>query len=123
MRARIVTSFSPGGGVAVFMGRPLRHGLTEVNTLSPSCQACLTLSHPHRHFLKETTVAPDLACETIGATKPTDRRTPEGATVSHQSIAEWVICATSNLLPSQSRTLAALVAAAVRTERPNLASI
>jgi hypothetical protein len=56
-------------------------------------------------------------------TKPTDRRSTEGATVSDQSIVEWVICITSKLLPSQSRTLAALVAAAVRTERPNLASI
>jgi hypothetical protein len=43
--------------------------------------------------------------------------------VSTQSIAEWVVAVTSKLLPSQSRTLAALVAAAVRTERPNLASI
>jgi len=43
--------------------------------------------------------------------------------VSTQSILEWVVCVTSNLLPSQSRTLAALVAAAVRTERPNLATI
>jgi hypothetical protein len=68
-------------------------------------------------------VAPDLACGTIGVPTPTDRRTPEGATVSHQSILDWVVCVTANLLPSQSRTLAVLVAAAVRTERPNLASI
>ena len=43
--------------------------------------------------------------------------------MSTQSIVGWVIAVTSNLLPSQSRTLAALVAAAVRTERPNLATI
>ena len=43
--------------------------------------------------------------------------------MSTQSILEWVVCVTSNLLPSQSRTLAALVAAAIRTERPNLATI
>jgi Transposase DDE domain len=43
--------------------------------------------------------------------------------VSRQSILDWVVCVTANLLPSQSRTLAVLVAAAVRTERPNLASI
>lgn len=43
--------------------------------------------------------------------------------MSPQSIAGWVVCVTSHLLPSQSRTLAALVAAAVRTERLNLASI
>ena len=43
--------------------------------------------------------------------------------MSTQSILEWVICVTSNLLPSQSKTLAALVAAAVRTERLNLATI
>jgi hypothetical protein len=43
--------------------------------------------------------------------------------VSTQSILGWVACATSNLLPSQSSTLAVLVAVAVRTERPNLASI
>lgn len=40
-----------------------------------------------------------------------------------QSIAAWVVCVTSNLLPSQSRTLAVLVAAAVRCERVNLAAI
>ncbi len=43
--------------------------------------------------------------------------------MSTQSILEWVISVTSNLLPSQSATLAALVAAAVRTERLNLATI
>ena len=43
--------------------------------------------------------------------------------MSTQSILEWVIVVTSNLLPSQSATLAALVAAAVRTERLNLATI
>jgi len=43
--------------------------------------------------------------------------------VSTQSILEWVVCVTSNLLPSQSKTLAALVAAAVRAERLNLATI
>ena len=43
--------------------------------------------------------------------------------MSTQSILEWVVCVTSNLLPSQSATLAALVAAAVRTERLNLATI
>ena len=68
-------------------------------------------------------MAPHLACGTIGVTTPTDRRTPEGATVSTQSILDWIVCVTSNLLPSQSRTLAALVAAAVRTERVNLATI
>jgi hypothetical protein len=43
--------------------------------------------------------------------------------VSTQCILGWVAAVTSNLLPSQSSTLAALVAAAVRTERLNLASI
>jgi hypothetical protein len=43
--------------------------------------------------------------------------------VSTQSILGWVVCVTSNLLPSQSRTLAVLVAAAIRTERPNLATL
>ena len=47
----------------------------------------------------------------------------EGATVSPQSIAGWIVRVTSNLLPSQSRTLAALVAAAVHLERVNLASL
>lgn len=41
--------------------------------------------------------------------------------MSTESIVRWVVCVTSNLLPSQSRTLAALVAAAVRLERVNLA--
>jgi hypothetical protein len=36
---------------------------------------------------------------------------------------DWIACVTSKVLPSQSRTLALLVAAAVRTERPNLATI
>jgi hypothetical protein len=43
--------------------------------------------------------------------------------VSNQSIITWIACVTSKLLPSQSRTLAVLVAAAVRVERPNLATI
>jgi hypothetical protein len=43
--------------------------------------------------------------------------------VSTQSILGWVTCVTANLLPSQSRTLAVLVAAAIRTERPNLATV
>ena len=43
--------------------------------------------------------------------------------MSTQSILDWVVCVTSKLRPSQSATLAALVAAAVRTERLNLASI
>lgn len=43
--------------------------------------------------------------------------------MSTQSILDWIACVTSNLLPTQSRTLALLVAAAVRTERPNLATL
>jgi len=43
--------------------------------------------------------------------------------VSAQSIVGWVLSVTANLLPTQSATLAALVAAAVRTERVNLAAI
>ena len=43
--------------------------------------------------------------------------------MSKQSILAWVLAVTSNLRPSQSATLAELVAAAVRTERPNLATI
>jgi Transposase DDE domain len=43
--------------------------------------------------------------------------------VSTQSILIWVVTATTRLLPSQSRTLAVLVAAAIRCERPNLAQI
>ena len=43
--------------------------------------------------------------------------------MSTQSILGWVACVTSRLLPSQSSTLAALVAAAVRLERVNLATI
>jgi hypothetical protein len=43
--------------------------------------------------------------------------------VSTQSILDWVVCVTSNLLATQSRTLALLVATAVRLERPNLAQI
>src|SRR6516165_2422401 len=43
--------------------------------------------------------------------------------MSTQSILTWVLTATARLLPSQSQTLAALVAAAIRTERPNLAQI
>src|SRR5262245_35444697 len=47
----------------------------------------------------------------------------EGATVSTVSILTWVLTATTRLLPSQSKTLAVLVAAAIRCERPNLAQI
>jgi hypothetical protein len=47
----------------------------------------------------------------------------EGATVSTESILTWVLTATTRLLPSQSQTLAVLVAAAIRCERPNLAQI
>jgi hypothetical protein len=43
--------------------------------------------------------------------------------VSTESIITWVIGVTSKLLPSQSRTLAVLVAACIRTERPNLATL
>jgi Transposase DDE domain len=43
--------------------------------------------------------------------------------VSTQSILTWVLTATSRLLPSQSKTLAILVAAAIRCERPHLAQI
>lgn len=43
--------------------------------------------------------------------------------MSTQSILDWIVCVTANLLPTQSRTLAVLVAAAIRTERPNLASL
>jgi hypothetical protein len=43
--------------------------------------------------------------------------------VSTLSILSWIACVTSNLLPSQSATLAALVAAAIRVERPNLATL
>jgi hypothetical protein len=43
--------------------------------------------------------------------------------VSTQSIVAWVAAVTSNLRPSQSATLAALVAAAARCERVNLAQI
>lgn len=43
--------------------------------------------------------------------------------MSAQSILSWVVCVTADLLPSQSRTLAVLVAACIRTERPNLASL
>jgi hypothetical protein len=53
----------------------------------------------------------------------TESRTVEGATVSTQSILAWVVGVTSNLLPTQSATLAALVAAAVRLERVNLVTI
>src|SRR5689334_22808256 len=68
------------------------------------------LTHPHRGVWTENTVPPGLGRRTIGVTTPTDRRTPEGATVSTQSIIEWVAAVTSNLLPSQSRALTALVA-------------
>ncbi len=43
--------------------------------------------------------------------------------MSTQSILGWVACVTANPLPSQSRTLAVLVAAAIRTERPNRATL
>ena len=68
-------------------------------------------------------MAPDLACGTIGVLTPSDRRSPEGATVSTPSILAWVACVTSNLRPSRSSTLAVLVAAAIRTARLNLATI
>src|SRR5690348_16923746 len=53
----------------------------------------------------------------------TGRFTEEGATMSTQSILTWVLTATTRLLPSQSKTPAVLVAAAIRCERPNLAQI
>jgi hypothetical protein len=43
--------------------------------------------------------------------------------VSTESLLTWVLTATSRLLPSQSKTLAVLVAAALRCERPHLAQI
>ena len=43
--------------------------------------------------------------------------------MSTESIITWIACVTSKLLPGQSRTLAVLVAAAIRCERPNLAQI
>jgi hypothetical protein len=43
--------------------------------------------------------------------------------VSTESILTWVVCVTTRLLPSQSKTLAVLVAAAIRCERPNLAQL
>lgn len=43
--------------------------------------------------------------------------------MSCQSILTWIASVTANLLASQSRTLAELVAAALRTERPNLAAL
>jgi hypothetical protein len=43
--------------------------------------------------------------------------------MSTQSILTWVLVATTRLLPSQSRTLAVLVAAAIRCQRPNLAEV
>jgi hypothetical protein len=43
--------------------------------------------------------------------------------MSTQSILSWVLTATTRLLPSQSKTLAVLVAAAIRCERPNLAQV
>ena len=43
--------------------------------------------------------------------------------MSTQSILTWVLTAPTRLLPSQSKTLAVLVAAAIRCERPNLAQI
>jgi hypothetical protein len=46
----------------------------------------------------------------------------EGPTVSTRSLLGWVLT-TTRLLPSQSQTLAVLLVAAIRTERPNLAQI
>jgi hypothetical protein len=43
--------------------------------------------------------------------------------VSTQSLLGWVACVTANLLPSPWRTLAVRVAAAIRIERPNLATV
>jgi hypothetical protein len=43
--------------------------------------------------------------------------------VSPQSILTWVVAVTSQLLPTRSKTLVVLVAAAIRCERPNLARI
>lgn len=43
--------------------------------------------------------------------------------MSTESILTWVVCVTTRLLPSQSKTLAVSVAAAIRCERPNLAQI
>ena len=43
--------------------------------------------------------------------------------MSTQSILTWVLTTTTRLLPSQSKTLAVLVAAAIRCERPNLAQV
>jgi Transposase DDE domain len=59
----------------------------------------------------------------MGFAQPTHPYTVEGATVSSESIIQWIVGVTANLLRSQSSTLAALVAAAIRTERPNLARI
>src|SRR5262245_8374924 len=47
----------------------------------------------------------------------------EGATVSPESIRVWVLTATTRLLPTQSKTRAVLVAAAIRCARPNLAQL
>ena len=43
--------------------------------------------------------------------------------MSPESILTWVLTTTTRLLPSQSKTLAVLVAAAIRCERPNLAQV
>jgi hypothetical protein len=43
--------------------------------------------------------------------------------VSTQSLLGWIACVTARLLPSQSRTLALLVATAIRLDRPSLAQI
>lgn len=43
--------------------------------------------------------------------------------MSRPSLLDWVVCVTTNRLPSQSQTLALLVATAIRLERPNLAQI
>lgn len=50
-------------------------------------------------------------------------RTVEGATVSGQSILNWIVCVTGRLRPTQSRTLATLVATLIRLDRLNLAQI
>jgi hypothetical protein len=67
-------------------------------------------------------VAPEATDGTIGVPR-TGRLAEEAATMSTQSILTWVLTVTTSLWPSQSKTLAVLVAAAVRCERPNLAQV
>ena len=43
--------------------------------------------------------------------------------MSAETIITWVACITSKLLPSQSSTLGVFVAAAIRVERPHLATL